>query len=128
MDARNFTLPLWAIATGIYCWTKDGCLASSKARIGAVRVGGWTMQSEHNEPNLQIWRSRITQFLLGSLLGFLLILVPLSYFTYFTPEAVHLVHYIGSTVFVLLCGVLSTVFGDRFLKLLSALFESMPTS
>lgn len=86
------------------------------------------MQSEHNEPNLQTWRSRITQFLLGSLIGFLLILVPLSYFMYFTPEAVHIVHYIGSAAFVLLCGICSVVFGDRFLKLLSALFESMPGS
>jgi hypothetical protein len=86
------------------------------------------MQSEHNEPNLLTWRSRTTQFLLGSLLGFLLILAPLSYFTYFNSEAVHLVHYIGSATFILLCGTLSAVFGDRFLKLLSALFESMPGS
>lgn len=86
------------------------------------------MQSEHNEPKHQTWRSRTTQFLLGSLLRFLLILIPLSYFMYFTPDAVHLVHYIGSATFVLLCGALSTVFGDRFLNLLSALFESMPGS
>lgn len=96
--------------------------------MGAVRVVGWTMRSEHNEPNPLTWQSRTTQFLLGSLLGFLVILVPLSYFTYFTPEAVHLVHYIGSATFALLCGALSTVFGDRFLNLLSALFESMPGS
>jgi hypothetical protein len=94
--------------------------------MGAVGVVGWTMQSEHNEPNHQTWRSRTTQFLLGSLLGSFLILVPLSYFMYFTPEAVHLVHYMGSATFVLLCGVLSAVFGERFLNLLSALFESMP--
>ena len=86
------------------------------------------MQSEPNEPNLPTWRSRATQFLLGSILGSFLILVPLSYFIYFTPEAVHLVHYIGSAIFVLLCGAFSAVFGDRFLQLLSKLFESMPTS
>jgi hypothetical protein len=86
------------------------------------------MQSEHKEPNLQTWRSKATQFLLGSLLGSFLVLVPLSYFIYFTPEAVHLIHYIGSATFILLCGALSAVFGDRFLKLLSALFESMPGS
>lgn len=80
--------------------------------MGAVGVVGWTMQSEHNEPNLPTWQSKITQFLLGSLLGFLLLLVPLSYFTCFTPEAVHLVHYIGSATFVLLCGVLSAMFGN----------------
>ncbi|MBI4784067.1 MAG: hypothetical protein HY785_22525 [Oscillatoriophycideae cyanobacterium NC_groundwater_1537_Pr4_S-0.65um_50_18] len=86
------------------------------------------MRSKHNEPKLATWQSRTTHFLFGSLLGFLLILVPLSYFTYFTPEAVHLIHYMGSATFVLLCGTLSTVFGDRFLNLLTALFESMPGS
>jgi hypothetical protein len=96
--------------------------------MGAVRVAGRVMQSKHHEPNLPIWRSRTIQFLLGSLLGFLLILVPLSYFMYFTPKAVHLAHYIGSATFALLCGALSAVFGDRFLKLLFAWFESMPGS
>jgi hypothetical protein len=86
------------------------------------------MRSEHNEPKLATWWSRTTQFLLGSLLGSFLVLVPLSYFMYFTPEAVHLIHYMGSATFVLLCGALSAVFGDRFLNLLSALFESMPSS
>lgn len=86
------------------------------------------MQSEHNEPNLQTWRSRATQFLLGSLLGSFLILVPFSYFMYFTPEAVHLIHYISSAMVVLLCGIFSAAFGNRFLQILTKLFESMPTS
>lgn len=86
------------------------------------------MQSKHNKPNLQAWRSRATQFLLGSLLGSFLILVPLSYFMYFTPEAVHFTHYIGSAMFVLLCGVFSITFGNRFLQILAKLLESMPTS
>lgn len=86
------------------------------------------MQSKHNEPNLQTWRSRVTQFLLGSLLGFFLVLVPLSYFMYFTPEAVQPIHYIGSAIFVLLCGIFSAAFGNRFLKILTQVFESMPGS
>lgn len=86
------------------------------------------MQFEHNELNLPTWRSRATQFLLGSLLGSCLVLVPLSYFMYFTPEAVHPIHYIGSAMFVLLCGIFSTALGNRFVQILAKLLESMPTS
>jgi hypothetical protein len=88
------------------------------------------MQTEPTHPNREpaprTWRAIAVQFLLGLGAGCLLIMIPLSYFWYFTPVAVHAIHIIGAVGFVLVCGSFSAVLGGQFVSFLSKLIESLP--
>lgn len=71
-------------------------------------------------------RDLAVQFLLGLLLGLLLVGVPLSYFWYFAPALLHPLHLVGAAGLILLCASLAAWRGD-FLSLLTKLLEAMPS-
>jgi len=83
----------------------------------------------HFEPetNPQTLKNRAINFLSGSTVGALVVLVPLSYFWYFTPDAVQPVHFMGAAAFIGGCGMLAAVLNGKFLQILSSLLDSLPS-
>ncbi len=67
----------------------------------------------------------IKQFLLGIAFGLLVMLIPLSYISISAIEF-QLLHVLGLTALVLLCGILAVAFGNKFLSPLMKFLESIP--
>lgn len=85
------------------------------------------MQPEHTDSTPRSLRKLAIQFLIGAILGFVLVLIPLSYLWYFTPAALQASHLIGSGLFVFFCGFFSAFLGNQFIALLTKILEAFPS-
>ncbi|MCU0566297.1 MAG: hypothetical protein MUF49_06845 [Oculatellaceae cyanobacterium Prado106] len=82
---------------------------------------------DNGSSQMQTGRGIALQFAIGFILGGVLILVPLSYLQYFSPDKIQSIHLWGSAVLVLLCGILSAWRGGQFVEVLAKILESSPT-
>lgn len=83
------------------------------------------MTFEQNSLKHRTSTDAIKQFLLGIVVGLLLILIPLSYVSISAIE-LQLLQVVVLTALVLLCGILAAAFGSKFLSPLMKFLESVP--
>lgn len=83
------------------------------------------MASEDNSLKHRTSTDVIKQFLLGTAVGLLLMLIPLSYVSISAME-LQLFHIVVLAVLILFCGILAAAFGSKFLSPLMKFLESIP--
>jgi hypothetical protein len=82
------------------------------------------MESETTGLNRRTPAKIALQFLIGLAIGSAIILIPISYFNFFTP-GISSIQIAASAGFVLVCGLLSAIWGNKGLEILVKIIESM---
>lgn len=83
------------------------------------------MESENLDPKLRTPIKIASQFLQGTGFGLFLVLIPFSYFWFFTP-GINTIQIVVSVIFVATCGTLSAIWGSKILDGLLKMLESDP--
>ena len=83
------------------------------------------MESDNLDSKLRTTTKITIQFFKGAAFGLFLVLVPFSYFWYFTP-GINIVQIVVSVMFVATCGTLSAIWGTKILGGLLKMLESVP--